>query len=150
MSSLRKFTSIVSEALVCIAYKPLPDEVDPCLLFQRFKCNKKIIVVPRSKESDPKKCAEKIISEVGNKKAIIFLPGSVFDLFGGRKGRGGGWFDRFLVAVPREWIRVGVCDIDNVSEQKLSLNPWDQKMDWLIIRHGGNFQIKEARTSLKK
>lgn len=61
---------------------------------------------------------------------IFFVPGTAFDRNGNRKGRGMGYFDRFLEDVDREKI-IGVCFPGQVCEE-LQPNPWDVPVAKLI------------------
>jgi len=62
---------------------------------------------------------------------LVVTPGLVFDRAGYRLGYGGGHFDRFLVRVRRDTLRVGVCfDLQVVDE--LPRDPWDQPVDLLV------------------
>ncbi len=40
---------------------------------------------------------------------LVLVPGLAFDAAGGRLGRGGGFYDRFLPTLPSETVRVGVA-----------------------------------------
>ncbi len=62
---------------------------------------------------------------------LLFIPGLGFDSRGGRLGRGGGYFDRFLKKVPARAIKMGVA----FREQLLSrvpAGPHDVRMDLVI------------------
>lgn len=61
----------------------------------------------------------------------VILPGSVFDRQGGRLGYGGGYYDRFLVDAAPQALRVAVAYEVQLVE-KVSLQPHDQLMDWII------------------
>jgi 5-formyltetrahydrofolate cyclo-ligase len=61
---------------------------------------------------------------------IILLPGSVFDLRGGRFGYGGGYYDRFLERNPQA-LRIGLAfDLQVVNEAPLAAH--DQLLDLVI------------------
>lgn len=62
---------------------------------------------------------------------IVIVPGSVFDLNGGRMGYGGGYYDRFLAHPNCTALRVGLCfELQIVKD--LPLEPHDQLLDILV------------------
>lgn len=65
----------------------------------------------------------------------ILLPGSVFDPHGGRLGYGGGYYDRFIAAVPNAWRIAIAFELQIVDA--LPLLPHDQP--WHIL-------VTESRT----
>jgi hypothetical protein len=71
----------------------------------------------------------------GNGKNVcVFVPGTSFDSFGTRHGRGGGWYDRFLSAIPREWLRIGVATLSSFkNDTKLKRQLWDEQVDYILI-----------------
>jgi 5-formyltetrahydrofolate cyclo-ligase len=61
---------------------------------------------------------------------IILLPGSVFDLRGGRFGYGGGYYDRFLERNPQA-LRIGLAfDLQVVEHAPLAAH--DQLLDLVV------------------
>lgn len=62
---------------------------------------------------------------------VVLVPGVAFDLRGGRLGRGGGFYDRFLARLAPQTIRVGVGFERRVVE-RLPTEPWDQLVDVLV------------------
>lgn len=61
---------------------------------------------------------------------LILLPGSVFDVRGGRFGYGGGYYDRLLASIP-DAARYGLAYELQVVE-KLDLQPHDQILDGIV------------------
>ncbi|MDR0477204.1 MAG: 5-formyltetrahydrofolate cyclo-ligase [Desulfobulbaceae bacterium] len=60
----------------------------------------------------------------------IILPGSVFDLRGGRFGYGGGFYDRYVVSARQAW-RIGLA-FDGQIVPEAPLQPHDQLLDLVI------------------
>jgi 5-formyltetrahydrofolate cyclo-ligase len=59
------------------------------------------------------------------------MPGSVFDLRGGRLGYGGGFYDRFLQTAAPQALRIGLAyDLQVVAAVPLQRH--DQQLDYLV------------------
>jgi len=78
---------------------------------------------------EPSPEARKTITPPEDIQAIL-LPGSVFDLRGGRFGYGGGFYDRFVASVPQAW-RIGLAFDAQVVPQA-PLQPHDELLDLVI------------------
>ena len=78
-------------------------------------------------EPDPKNCLR---LEPGEIDAAV-IPGSVFDIHGGRLGYGGGYYDRFLLTDAPQAKRIGLAFELQVVD-KVPLEPHDQPLDILI------------------
>lgn len=63
----------------------------------------------------------------------ILLPGSVFDLRGGRFGYGGGYYDRFLDKVPTA-TRIGLA-FDLQIVEKAPLQEHDELLDFVVTEN---------------
>jgi 5-formyltetrahydrofolate cyclo-ligase len=61
----------------------------------------------------------------------VVAPGLAFDLDGGRLGRGGGYYDRFLAGMPDRVEIIGVCFLQQVLE-RVPLEPHDRRMDVVV------------------
>lgn len=61
----------------------------------------------------------------------VIVPGSVFDLSGGRYGYGGGYYDRFLKQDAPQAVRVALA-FDLQVLDAIPLAEHDQRMDWII------------------
>lgn len=62
---------------------------------------------------------------------LILVPGLAFDSKGGRLGRGGGYYDRFLAQVPRGVPRVGIAFREQLVEH-VPVEPHDCPVDAVI------------------
>lgn len=127
-----------------ICYRPLRDEVSYLSYFPSAQLTNSMFL-PVDKNSDPfrwaAKCARKYREEIPR----VLIPGKVFDLRGTRRGRGFGWYDRFLAAIPRAWPRIGVANISQLSFSRLEHQPWDEPVDWLLIRDVSSWCLYETK-----
>ncbi len=89
--------------------------------------------VPTDPKTDPFAEAEKVKELFGGSPVCIFIPGTKFDASGTRHGKGFGWYDRFLSALPKNWIRMGFCSTELFSEEPLVRQPWDEPMNFVYI-----------------
>jgi 5-formyltetrahydrofolate cyclo-ligase len=128
---------------VAIGYLPLPDEPDPTIL-PLFPT----AVLPVDAQSNPVEIGRQLSERFVDASVCIYIPGRRFDIYGTRHGRGGGWYDRFLVSVPTEWLRIGVCFGHSFSEVRLAREAWDQPVDWVVVttREGTEYYETNART----
>lgn len=127
-----------------IAYAPLPDEPDyrTAPQFQGVPVH----VLSQSATDDPFARAEEYKKLFAGKSVAILIPGTRFDAAGTRHGRGGGWFDRFLSAAPREWLRVGVLFDHQLSAETLVRKDHDEPMDrLLVVNSAGQWSLTRAQ-----
>ena len=66
---------------------------------------------------------------------VVLVPGLAFDRGGGRLGRGGGYYDRFLPTLPPDTARVGVAPEQLVVEA-VPTDPHDVPMTHLATQSG--------------
>jgi len=59
------------------------------------------------------------------------VPGIAFDKHGGRLGRGGGFYDRFLAQLTQRTHTVGVSDARRVVAS-VPMEPHDLPTKWLV------------------
>ncbi len=78
-------------------------------------------------EPDPMKTTQVDAGEID----AAVIPGSVFDIYGGRLGYGGGYYDRFLLNDAPRAKRIGFAFEMQVVE-KVPVEPHDQPLDILI------------------
>lgn len=79
-------------------------------------------------EPDPDRT---LVMEPATIEAVV-VPGSVFDLRGGRLGYGGGFYDRFLAAEAPQAKRIGLAFALQVVAGELPLADHDQRLDYLV------------------
>jgi 5-formyltetrahydrofolate cyclo-ligase len=63
---------------------------------------------------------------------LIVVPGLAFDRKGGRIGRGGGFYDRFLAQQGLTAIKVGVALDEQVIAEEIPRDSWDVTLDGLV------------------
>lgn len=137
-----KFESLLSTIDVCITYSPLLDEPNPFLCENIAKRNFPIIEnIPPHGKRDPREYAVQLTDRFRGARVCILVPGQKFDAQGNRKGRGGGWYDRFLASVSREWVRIGVPYEKQLSPVPLKKNPWDEPMDLLLVHKENSWRL---------
>ncbi len=115
-----------------ITYRPLRTEVvmqDVATL----PAGAEIYEIPARASLDPIEEANKVTAWVSSRECVLLIPGRMFDASGTRHGQGGGWYDRFLALVPREWLRIGFCYSDQFSPTPLKRERWDQAMDYVCV-----------------
>lgn len=61
---------------------------------------------------------------------VILMPGAVFDQNGGRFGYGGGFYDRFVSAIPAA-VRIALA-FELQLVEKLPLEPHDELVDYIV------------------
>jgi 5-formyltetrahydrofolate cyclo-ligase len=62
---------------------------------------------------------------------VVVVPGSVFDVHGGRLGYGGGYYDRFLHSAAPQALRIGLA-FDLQVVEAVPLESHDQQLDYLV------------------
>ena len=78
-------------------------------------------------EPDPAKCPAFDPRDA----EIIFVPGIAFTTEGLRLGRGRGFYDRLLAALPEDILRVGVCFAEQIVAE-LPSEPHDEEVDVVL------------------
>jgi len=142
---LGNLSQIISKSDFCVLYEPLLGEIDPHILPLTLPSRR--IITSLDHRSDPKKSAQNVCEKFHDLNGFILIPGHRFDKFGGRHGRGYGWYDRFLSNVPVVWKKIGVCTRSQFSEIKLPLEEWDVLMNVVIVEDHGIFIIYETKNS---
>ncbi len=129
--------TLLSSYQVFITYVPLRGEVD---FTEPVALPKGTVVytIPPRASLDPKEEAVRILGMVGSTPTVVLIPGRRLDASGTRHGQGGGWYDRFLAEVPREWLRIGFCFEDQFSPTPLKRESWDQAMDYVVVLNREN------------
>ncbi len=127
-------------AEVIIGYTPIGDEPHFKDFLKEKNDTATVVLLPPKRELSPQDAAKQFIAAYAQKKVLLFIPGREFDANGTRHGRGGGWYDRFLHDIPREWLRIGTLNASQLSEKPLLREPWDEPMDVLLITNGPDWK----------
>jgi len=137
----------------CVAlYCSLGDEVDTSALCEQVLQDNKILLLPYIREGKmyfaPVQNLQTDLNEGAygiqepNEKCcqipypqphLILIPGRCFDVYGGRIGRGKGFYDQFLA--QNQGIRVGLAFNGQVAPKKLNLASHDIPMDYLLTEN---------------
>lgn len=62
---------------------------------------------------------------------VVICPGLVFDLGGGRLGRGAGYYDGLLARVRPDTVKVGLT-VERHLVARVPMSPRDVAMDWIV------------------
>lgn len=141
MGGFPELQKIIDGCQFYITYSALSDEVGTRYIPCTFPLLEKVI--PPDHSIDPCAYAEKIKAEFMHQRGCVLIPGRKFDAYGGRRGRGKGWYDKFLSKVPETWIKIGICHAEQFSREKLKLEIWDERMDWVIVKKDSIFSCYE-------
>lgn len=130
-SKQTRLSELLMPFSVHINYVPQAGEVP----YNTFTCKlpARHFTIAADASLDPVQEAQKAQRYAGSDPVCIFLPGTKFDTHGTRKGRGGGWYDRFLSHVPIEWYRVGFCFAEQFSNTSLARETWDEGVDVVCV-----------------
>jgi 5-formyltetrahydrofolate cyclo-ligase len=148
---LAAFDRIVAAAMVMI-YMPLRTEVDVLPFARRFLAAGGHLVVPRTDRAartiEPAGVSsverdEFEVDAMGvlrprrwwpvstDQVDVILVPGLAFDAAGRRIGRGGGFYDRFLLRLPPATLSVGVAfEAQRIDE--VPADPHDRRVDVVV------------------
>jgi hypothetical protein len=137
----------VSKYDMCILYNPMSDEVDYSVGEFPIQLAPEKHYIPNNKNTDPFEFAQMFSKRFVDKKVFLLIPGTKFDIYGTRHGRGGGWYDKFLSKIPKRWMRVGVCEEGQFTENKLDANIWDEQIDLLIVKCNNGWKVKNVNHS---
>ncbi|MCR4285426.1 MAG: hypothetical protein NUW00_00870 [Candidatus Kaiserbacteria bacterium] len=112
---------------------PFSNEPDPLPLSMLYR-SEDSIVTPNDSRTDPIEWADTCIKFAKGRRMCVLVPGTAFDASGTRHGRGGGWYDRFLSHVPKDWLRIGVATpISFKSGSVLKRQSWDEPVDYVLV-----------------
>lgn len=123
-------------------YNPLADEPDLSFSEEQDLCfpkslpatNEMIFFSNRNFEKSSLGVAEPKLdmsTKVEKEKIkLIFVPGLAFDFYGGRLGRGKGYYDRFL----KDFIgtKIGTCSSERFLNERVPTEQHDISMDYIL------------------
>lgn len=149
-SIFNELQKIVSKCAGSVLYLPIKSEVDyndPSFPLEMPGDN---LIIPKDKNSDPFKWVDNCIAKFKNDAVCVLIPGTKFDAYGTRHGKGAGWYDRFLSRIPSSWLKIGIINSAKFSHSKLLRREWDQPVDWIIIRDNFSWSVHKASTRLQE
>jgi 5,10-methenyltetrahydrofolate synthetase len=148
-SSLQELQNIMSDYEGSILYKPIKNEIDYTNRLFPLKLKTKKIILPTNKNTNPFLWANKCLKTYKNTNPYILIPGTQFDIYGTRHGKGGGWYDRFLSKIPNTWLKIGVAHQSQMSIPSIKKEPWDISMDWLLVFNNESCNAYRTQTIKK-
>lgn len=143
-SLLLKLQEIVSKCDSSILYNPTKKEIDYNNHSFPLEIPTDNLCIPKDKFSDPFEWADTCIEKLKDKKVWVLIPGTQFDKYGTRYGKGFGWYDRFLSKLPSKWLRVGIIDKSKFSQNKLVRQSWDQPVNWVLVHDNSSWTAYKA------
>ncbi|HDQ25724.1 MAG TPA: 5-formyltetrahydrofolate cyclo-ligase [bacterium] len=110
---------------VCVPYLK-EKRIIPCLISKRTAFKKSAFGIPQPRSLKPVKSRD---------ISAVITPGLAFDRNGNRLGFGGGYFDRFLAALPASSLKIGTAFSYQICG-RLPGYAHDVKMDLIITEKG--------------
>ncbi|MDO8729259.1 MAG: 5-formyltetrahydrofolate cyclo-ligase [bacterium] len=139
--SLQEFSDLTATYNGAILYQPLSGEIDYNKPLFPINLHPNQMVLPVNTNENPFAWADKCAEYFKKDIPYVLVPGSNFDIYGTRHGRGGGWYDRFLSKIPTTWLKIGITDTSRLSFQQIAKRPWDQTVDWVLACDSGVWNI---------
>jgi len=147
-SSFEELEGKISRCAGSVLYTPAKSETDYNDPSFPFKIPRDRILIPTDKDSNPFEWATRCIHKFKNDSVCVFVPGTRFDRYGTRHGRGVGWYDRFFSKIPPHWLRIGVIDSKQLQHTRLMRQEWDEAVDWIIVWNDFSWSTYKAPSRL--
>ena len=141
ISTFKELQKIISQYSGSILFIPTKSEVDYNDLSFPLKLPKDNFIIPKYKNSNPFELADNCIAKFKNGTVCVLIPGTKFDVYGTRYGKGAGWYDRFLSKLPSNWLRIGIIDKSKFSNSELVRQEWDEPVNWVIVRYNTSWKV---------
>lgn len=152
LDPMSEFSKQMSATEVFIGFTPLHDEVtyaEEDSPFPSLDQKEHYRIMPDT-YSDPFTEACSLRKKYSTRSVCVIVPGQLFDIYGNRHGRGGGWYDRFLHAAPSHWLRIGVTDFQRFSFHRIPRAAHDQPVDRVLLKGFTDWFVCQAdRTQVR-
>ncbi len=142
---LAELKHLLSSHTTRISYQAFRDEPEPNTIpLLKTSQPKERKTLPQRQTIEPITLAKELEKACVAHQTHILIPGRAFDLTGTRHGRGFGWYDRLLAHLPKDILRIGIAQHDQLHTAPLRRQPWDEPVDWLIYQQDSKWKVHKT------